>query len=169
MASPELFLEKSTISVKGKPLAIDRNAISASSTEPAFVARPKGALVYHGFVVLEDVSVEGFTFGAITDFEAEPSDTGDAFVVAPDGSRAGLVWEVFPDKVRRGGPTLRAGQVGRLGCLVPAPDGKPRKRSYESACCVARLESPLGRLEAMAFWSRVGSTVVTSPNHSAQI
>ncbi|HLV85703.1 MAG TPA: hypothetical protein VKV39_01925 [Candidatus Sulfotelmatobacter sp.] len=82
----------------GKPVAIDHNAISASPTEPAFVAPPKGAPVYHGFVVLEDVSVEGFTFGAITDFEAEPCDVGDAFVVAPDGSRAGLVWEVSATK-----------------------------------------------------------------------
>jgi hypothetical protein len=81
---------------QGKPVAIDPNAISASPTEPAFVAPPKGAPVYHGFVVLKDVSAEGFTFGAITDFEAEPCDAGDAFVVAPDGSRAGLVWEVSP-------------------------------------------------------------------------
>jgi hypothetical protein len=35
---------------------------------------------------------EGFTFGMITDFELQPTDQGDAFVVAPDGSRAGLVW-----------------------------------------------------------------------------
>lgn len=83
---------------KGKPLAIDSNATSASPTEPAFVARPKGAPVYHGFAVLQDVSAEGFTFGAITDFEAEPCNTGDAFVVAPDGSRAGLVWEVSATK-----------------------------------------------------------------------
>jgi hypothetical protein len=83
---------------KGKPLAIDRSATSASPGEPAFIARPKGAPVYHGFVVLEDVTVEGFAFGAITDFEAEPCNTGDAFVVAPDGSRAGLVWEVSPKK-----------------------------------------------------------------------
>ena len=81
---------------KGKPVAIDPNAISASAREPAFVAPPKGAPVYHGFVVLDDVSVEGFTFGAITDFESEPCDAGDAFLVAPDGSRAGLVWEVSP-------------------------------------------------------------------------
>lgn len=81
---------------KGKPVAIDTKAVSASPTEPAFVARPKGAPVYHGFLVLEDVAVEGFTFGAITDFEAEPCSAGDAFVVAPDGSRAGLVWEVSP-------------------------------------------------------------------------
>jgi hypothetical protein len=83
---------------KGKPVAIDHNAMSASPTEPAFVAPPKGAPVYHGFVVLQDVSVEGFTLGAITDFEAEPCDAGDAFVVAPDGRRAGLVWEVSQTK-----------------------------------------------------------------------
>ena len=77
-----------------KPLAVDSDAKSASPTEPAFVARPDGAPIYHGFRLLEDVTVEGFTFGAITDFEAEPCDSGDAFVVAPDGSRAGLVWEL---------------------------------------------------------------------------
>lgn len=79
---------------KGKPLAIDHRAVSASPTAPAFVARPVDAPVYHGFRVLEDVTADGFTFGAITDFEAEPCDAGDAFVIAPDGSRAGLVWEV---------------------------------------------------------------------------
>jgi hypothetical protein len=52
------------------------------------------APVYHGFVVLDDVVVDGFTLGKITDWEAEPCETGDAFVIAPDGSRAGLVWEV---------------------------------------------------------------------------
>lgn len=79
---------------KGKPLALDPGAVSASATEPAFVARPADAPVYYGFAVLQDVTAEGFTFGAITDFEAEPCDAGDAFVIAPDGSRAGLVWEV---------------------------------------------------------------------------
>jgi hypothetical protein len=56
---------------KGRPLAVDHNATSASRTEPAFIARPAGAPVYHGFQVLEDVTVEGFAFGKITDFEAE--------------------------------------------------------------------------------------------------
>lgn len=77
---------------KGRPLAIDATARSASPTEPAFIARPDGAPVYHGFVILEDVAVGGFTLGKITDWEAEPCATGDAFVIAPDGSRAGLVW-----------------------------------------------------------------------------
>jgi hypothetical protein len=79
---------------KGRPLAIDATARSASPTEPAFIARPDGAPVYYGFVVLDDVNVHGFTLGKITDWEAEPCETGDAFVIAPDGSRAGLVWEV---------------------------------------------------------------------------
>lgn len=80
--------------LKGRPLAVDPNTASDSPTERALIARPAGAPVYHGFQVLEDVVVEGFTFGKITDFEAEPRQEGDAFVVAPDNSRAGLVWEV---------------------------------------------------------------------------
>jgi hypothetical protein len=79
---------------KGHPLAIDTTAKSDSLTEPAFIARPDGAPVYHGFVVLDDVNVDGFTLGKITDWETEPCETGDAFVIAPDGSRAGLVWEI---------------------------------------------------------------------------
>src|SRR5215471_7260085 len=78
----------------GRPLALDPLAESASQTEPAFIARPVGAPVYHGFQVLSDVVVEGFTFGKISDFESEPCDEGDAFVIAPDNSRAGLVWEI---------------------------------------------------------------------------
>ena len=80
---------------KGRPLAIDVTAQSASPTEPAFITRPDGAPVYHGFVVLDDVTVDRFTLGKITDFEAEPCDEGDAFVIAPEGGRAGLVWEVY--------------------------------------------------------------------------
>jgi len=78
----------------GHPLALDPLAGSASQTEPAFIARPSGAPVYHGFKVLGDVVVGGFSFGKITDFEVETRDEGDAFVVAPDNSRAGLVWEI---------------------------------------------------------------------------
>jgi hypothetical protein len=50
----------------GRPLAIDGKAESASPTEPAFIARPEGAPVYHGFVVLDEISVDGFTLGKIT-------------------------------------------------------------------------------------------------------
>jgi hypothetical protein len=84
--------------LKGRPLATDPNATSASATEPAFIIPPKGAPAYYGFPVLQDVAVGGFTFGKITDFEAEPCNEGDAFVIAPDNSRAGLVWNVSTKK-----------------------------------------------------------------------
>jgi hypothetical protein len=77
-----------------RPLGLDPLAESTSQTEPAFIARPAGAPVYHGFEILVDVVVGGFTFGKITDFERETCNEGDAFVVAPDNSRAGLVWEI---------------------------------------------------------------------------
>jgi len=54
---------------KGRPLAIDATARSASLTEPAFIARPDGAPVYYGFVVLDDVNVDGFTLGKITGYD----------------------------------------------------------------------------------------------------
>src|SRR5437016_8526067 len=92
--------------LKGRPLAIDPNAVSASSTEPAFIAEPPGAPVYHGFPLLDDVIVEGFTLGKITDFEIEPCKEGDAFVIAPDNSRAGLVWEI--------GDKVAVSQIGAL-------------------------------------------------------
>ena len=78
----------------GRPLALDPTAKSASPDLPGFLARPSDAPVYHGFQVLSDVAVDGFIFGMITDFETEESNEGDAFVVAPDNSRAGLVWEI---------------------------------------------------------------------------
>ena len=77
---------------KGRPLAIDARATSASPAEPAFIAPPEGAPVYRGFVVLDDVAVDGFSLGKIKDFEVELCIDGDAFVIAPDGSRSGLVW-----------------------------------------------------------------------------
>src|SRR3712207_3059479 len=91
----------------GKPLALDPAAQSASEELPAFIARPDGAPVYHGFPIL-DVEVEGFRLGMIADCLAAPDVDGDAVVVAPDGSRAGLVWVAEADDYYFGevlGPT----------------------------------------------------------------
>lgn len=54
-----------------------------------------GSSIYHGFVVVPETFTDGWCMGVITDF-ADPQGCmgGDAFVVAPDGSRAGLLWEV---------------------------------------------------------------------------
>jgi hypothetical protein len=76
------------------PLALDTDAAGLSDSVPAFLARPAGAPAYHGFRVMTDVVVDGFTLGTITDFEVEEAAEGDAFVIAPDDSRAGLVWEI---------------------------------------------------------------------------
>jgi hypothetical protein len=77
----------------GRPLRLDPSAESRRPDRPAFLARPPGAPVYHGFPVIESSTVDGFKLGMITDFVAAADAAGDGFVVAPDGSRAGLVWE----------------------------------------------------------------------------
>jgi hypothetical protein len=83
----------------GKAIRTDNEARSADASLPAFLARPGDAPVYHGFPLVEESRTDGWCYGAITEFEdPEGCDAGDGFVVAPDGSRAGLVWSVgaFP-------------------------------------------------------------------------
>jgi hypothetical protein len=77
----------------GRRLAIDENAQSADPGLPVLLARPPGARVYHGFPVIDGAEAGGFRLGMITDFLSEPALEGDAYVIAPDGSRAGLVWQ----------------------------------------------------------------------------
>jgi hypothetical protein len=71
--------------------------------------------------VLDGVEVEGFSFGMITDFEADPSPEGDAFVVAPDGSRAGLVWEVAEESAFAEAGPLEPGRWGVWAVTFPHP------------------------------------------------
>ena len=98
--------------LKGRPLATDPAAVSKSPTEPAFISPPEETPVYHGFPVLQDVAIDGFTLEKITDFETEASAEGDAFVIAPDNSRAGLVWEVSKNNNFR---EVRESESGRWG------------------------------------------------------
>jgi hypothetical protein len=88
------------MSDRGRPIHLDPYAESADPELPAFIARPPDRPVYHGFPLL-DVEVDGFRLGAISGFALEQLDSadedgmaGDAFVVGPDGRRAGLIWEV---------------------------------------------------------------------------
>ena len=126
---------------KGRPLAIDATARSASPTEPAFIARPEGAPVYYGFVVLDDVTVDGFTLGKITDFEAEPCDEGDAFVIAPDGGRAGLVWEVYDKPYFQEVSPIETGRWGvwGVGFRLPMNSRENARRNLESILPELRL------------------------------
>lgn len=80
----------------GLPIRVDPAAESASQSLPAFLSRPEGAPAYHGFQLTE-IEVDGFKLGAISDYVGEGY--GDGFVVAPDGSRAGLVWQVASEEV----------------------------------------------------------------------
>lgn len=88
--------EKEFVDLKGPlPLAFDAQAEGDEPNLPAFLARNSSKPVYYGFPILEDVEVNGFRLGKITDFETPLEITeGDAFIIAPDGSRAGLVWEI---------------------------------------------------------------------------
>ncbi len=81
---------------EGLPIRLDPEAESADPSLPAFLARPEGAPVYYGFPLLaESRTADGWCFGTISDCDCVAGcDWGDAFVVAPDGSRAGLIWEV---------------------------------------------------------------------------
>lgn len=78
---------------------------SDPSIEPAGLQ----TAIYHGFVVVPETYIEGWVLGEISEYIG--NEIGDGFVVAPDGSRAGLVWEIGegelqqilpPDKERWG-------------------------------------------------------------------
>jgi hypothetical protein len=81
-----------------KGLVIDPTASTIDVAKPAFMAPPPYAEAYHGFPLLEQTRQGGWCLGAITDpFEADTPEgctIGDLFVEAPDGRRAGLVWNV---------------------------------------------------------------------------
>lgn len=71
-----------------REMALDETAGTTDPALPAFLAPPEEALAYHGFLVVEESEVDGWRLGMITGFGT----AGDGFVIAPDGSRAGLVW-----------------------------------------------------------------------------
>ncbi len=79
----------------GLRMRLDPSAAPAGKDLPAFLARPKGAPAYFGFPLIDATRVDGWCLGVITEFEDPSGCTeGDAFVEAPDGSRAGIVWDV---------------------------------------------------------------------------
>ncbi len=86
---------------KSKRLVLDGNAASASVDQSAFLSKPLGAPVYHGFPLIPETSIDGWLYGAITEFaDASGCSEGDGFVQAPDGTRAGLVWDVGEGEIQ---------------------------------------------------------------------
>lgn len=54
----------------------------------------KRKILYGQFPLIPETNIDGWCYGAITEFEDPKGCTdGDGFVQAPDGSRAGLVWD----------------------------------------------------------------------------
>ena len=106
---------------KSRLLRLDERAESASSHLPAFLARPENAPIYHGFPVVEETRTDGWCFGAITEFE-DPNgcDSGDGFVIAPDDSRAGLVWDVGKEEISQIAPP-EPGRWGVYQIWFPKP------------------------------------------------
>jgi hypothetical protein len=80
-----------------KTLVQDKNSPPSQKDQPFFI-RNKGEKAYTGFPLIPETEADGFIFGAISDFlqpdGPEGCITGDGYVQAPDGSRAGLVWQV---------------------------------------------------------------------------
>jgi hypothetical protein len=94
-------MDKPKLYPQGKLLRLDPDAASTDPSLPAFLARLVDAQVNHGFPLMEDSRADdGWSFGMISDPDCpEGRNWGDAFVVAPDNSRAGLVWHVGPPEL----------------------------------------------------------------------
>ena len=105
----------------GQPLRLDPNAESADPDKPAFLARPEGTPVYHGFPVVPETETDGWLYGAIDDYESDsPQTEGDGFVIAPDGSRAGIVWATDTTEFQEISPP-DSERWGVYGVGVPRP------------------------------------------------
>lgn len=83
---------------RGRPIVTDATAASANPDLPAFLARPAGAPVYYGFPLVEESRSDGWVLGMISAYGDAEVHYGDGYVVAPDGSRCGLVWECCEDE-----------------------------------------------------------------------
>lgn len=87
--------------------------------------------------MLEGVEAEGFRLGTIS--ALGPADFGDAFIIAPDGSRAGLVWELGDSEDVHEAYPPSAGRWGVWNVELP-------HRMTSSAAAQRNLEAIVPRL-----------------------
>jgi hypothetical protein len=139
---------------EGRPLRLDPHAESTLPDLPAFIGRPAGAVPYHGFPLLPHSEIDGFAFGVISEPGGDsPASWGDAFVVAPDGSRAGIVWGsggpdvqvvVPPDATRWGVYYFRFDQPVRSDAdlIRNLHSALPRLKEFYAARHSNRVERP---------------------------
>lgn len=141
--------------LEGEVAREDPGAVSAIPGLPAFIARPKGAPPYYGFPLLPDSEKDGLVFGVITRSRTDAlASWGDAYVVGPDGTRAGIVWGmkgpvtevVFPPEPGRWGvyyflfehPVLSdADLIRNLHAILPR-----LKELYEAALSMRSSATP---------------------------
>ncbi len=64
---------------KGRKILTDSEAEGSIKGEPAFIGRPEGAAVYHGFRIIDESETEGWRLGFISEFI--DSEYGDGFVM----------------------------------------------------------------------------------------
>ena len=82
-----------------KHLVVDRHLPDLS--KPPFAQAPPGAPAYWGHPLVPELEINGWKYGAITDF-LEPDcpdgcSAADGFVESPDGARAGIMWTVHAE------------------------------------------------------------------------
>ena len=92
---PDWLAEESTSSYETKKQIAEKRKQEA---EAASADLPPGDR-YDGFPVVEETRTDGWCYGAVTEFnypECHPNgcESGSGYVVAPDGSRIGLIWSI---------------------------------------------------------------------------
>src|SRR5438128_1251928 len=119
--------------MNGRRITTDPDAPSSDPSLPAFLSKPAGSPVYHGFVVIPETCTEGWCLGSITEFEDPAGCTsGDAFVIAPDGGRAGLVWGVGGEplhEILAPGCERRSERTGAIRCIRGCASASPKWRT----------------------------------------
>ena len=131
-------------SPRGRPLRLDPTAASADPNFPAFLARPVGTPVYHGFPLIEETRTDGWVYGAITEVpDSEDGSAGDGYAVAPDGARAGLAWSVGSYPTER----ICRGDRGRWGVFAIAFP-KPVRTTADLIFCFRHILPELKALYA---------------------
>lgn len=75
---------------------------------------------YQGYPLMPETEMDGFTYGAITPLGGR-QDSGAGFLQGPDGSRAGLQWELSdgPFIMKLEGPGPDSWGLYRVGFTTP--------------------------------------------------
>lgn len=102
---------------------------------------------YEEYPLIPETTIDGFTYGAVTPI-GEQQERGGGFLQGPDGSRAGIRWELSdsPFIERIEGPDGNRWGVYRLGFTQPV-------ESIQDL--VANLEALLPKLKVLYSRARV--------------